>query len=129
MLIVSPVQSQRDRERLLTLCNVPSVEGSFIYVANVDDSPVGIAQFSIKGSYCVVHHLANAIGQNDFEAMFIMGRQTLNFCDLCGSHDAYLENGELVDERLRTAVGFRLLEDGRWYMDLRGFFEEHCKAE
>jgi len=100
-----------------------------MYVANVDEKPVGISQFEIKGEECIVHDLANVIGKNDFEAMFIMGRQTLNFCDMCGSHDAYLLNAESVDERLRTAIGFRLTEENKWYMDLRGFFEEHCKAQ
>lgn len=129
MLIVSPVQTVTEKEQLCKLCGVPLIDGSFMYVANVDGAPVGISQFEINGEYCLLHHLANAQGKNDFEAMFIMGRQTLNFCDLCGAHDAYLLNADAVDERLRTAVGFKLTEDQKWYMDLRGFFEEHCKSE
>jgi len=129
MLIVSPVQTENEKTELCRLCGVEKVEGAFMYVANVDEKPVGISQFEIKGEECIVHDLANVIGKNDFEAMFIMGRQTLNFCDMCGSHDAYLLNAESVDERLRTAIGFRLTEENKWYMDLRGFFEEHCKAQ
>ena len=100
-----------------------------MYVANVDNAPVGIAQFEIKGAYCLINDFASVPEKYDFEAMFIMGRQTLNFCDMCGAHDAYLDDNERADLRLRTAIGFKKLEDGRWYMDLRGFFEEHCKAE
>ena len=129
MLIVSPVQTQEEREKLCRLCNTTLREGSFMYVANVDDRPVGIAQFEIKGDYAVINDLASVEGKYYFEAMFIMGRQTLNFCDLCGSHDAYLDDGERADMRLRTAIGFKKLDDNRWYMDLRGFFEEHCKSE
>lgn len=129
MLIVSPVQTITEKEELCKLCDIDLVDGAFMYVANVDEKPVGVSQFEIKGEYCHIHHLANTKGNNDFEAMFIMARQTLNFCDLCGSHDAYLLNAEKVDERLRVAVGFRLTSDQKWYMDLRGFFEEHCKSE
>ena len=129
MLIVSPVQTENEKDELCRLCGVAKVDGAFMYVANVDGKPVGISQFEISGEQCVVYNLANAEGKNDFEAMFIMGRQTLNFCDMCGSHDAFLQDADKVDERLRTAIGFQLTSDGRWYMDLRGFFEEHCKAE
>ena len=129
MLIVSPVQTENEKTELCKLCGVNKSDGAFMYVANVDEKPVGISQFEITGEGCLIHNLANVLGKNDFEAMFIMGRQTLNFCDLCGSHDAYLDDDERADMRLRTAIGFKKLDDSRWYMDLRGFFEEHCKAE
>ena len=129
MLIVSPVQTAQEKKQLCALCGVKVIDGAFMYVANVDGKPVGISQFEINGEYCQIHHLANTKGNNDFEAMFIMARQTLNFCDMCGSHDAYLLNAESVDERLKIAVGFKLTSDEKWYMDLRGFFEEHCKSE
>jgi len=129
MLIVSPVQTAQEKKQLCAICGVTVIDGAFMYVANVDGKPVGISQFEINGEYCQIHHLANTEGNNDFEAMFIMARQTLNFCDMCGSHDAYLLNAESVDERLKIAVGFKLTSDGKWYMDLRGFFEEHCKSE
>ena len=89
MLIVSPVQTENEKDELCRLCGVAKVDGAFMYVANVDGKPVGISQFEISGEQCVVYNLANAEGKNDFEAMFIMGRQTLNFCDMCGSHDAF----------------------------------------
>lgn len=129
MLIVSPVQTENEKTELCKLCGVNKIDGAFMYVANVDEKPVGISQFEITGEVCLIHNLANVLGKNDFEAMFIMARQTLNFCDICGSHDAYLMNADKVDERLKIAVGFKLTDDCKWYMDLRGFFEEHCKAE
>ena len=129
MLIVSPVQTENEKNELCKLCNVEKIDNSFMYVANVDEKPVGISQFEIKGEQCYIYDLANVVGKNDFEAMFIMGRQTLNFCDMCGSHDAFLVNADKVDERLKIAIGFKQTENQNWYMDLRGFFEEHCKAE
>ena len=68
--------------------------------------------------------LVTAPDIDDEEALFIMGRQTLNFMDLTGTHEAYFEAKEGDNEHLIKWLGFRMT-DGVWYYDLHGKFDAH----
>ena len=92
-----------------------------MYVANVDNAPVGIAQFEIKGSYCVVNDFASVPEKYDFEAMFIMGRGTMNFIDLCDVHIAECAR-DAGDARLLTAIGFKDVGAEHLFVDMEGMF-------
>ena len=83
----------------------------------------------ISGLQKEISDLKERLGTQDDEAMFILGRQTMNFIDLCGAHDCYLLDAGSDDDkhRLAIALGFKPDGDGNWYMDLRGFFEDPCK--
>ena len=67
-------------------------------------------------------HVLDWRGVDDFEALIIMGRATMNFIDLCDVHKAYFE-GE--NDRLAKAIGFRLT-DGKYFADLTNMFTSHC---
>ena len=72
-----------------------------------------------------IYDIAPAPDTDDFTSQFVLGRAALNFMDLCGVEDAYFEGEE---SRLTKAVGFKMLEDGRLYMCLKGFFtSDPCK--
>jgi hypothetical protein len=62
--------------------------------------------------------------RSDFEALFVMGRGTLNFIDLCGVHYAYYK-GTNIDEPLLRAIGFKKEENGEYGINLEGFFTDH----
>ena len=126
MLKVLPVQNKEDQKNICAACNIPYDEALLAYAATVDDELVGACQFSIKADGGRIYNIAAANGKDDFEAMFIMGRATLNFIDLCGVHRAFCLD-ESVDAGLAKAIGFSANSDGILEMDLTHFFEHPCK--
>jgi hypothetical protein len=58
--------------------------------------------------------------------MFILGRATMNFIDICGSHKcrASLSAG---DERLLKSIGFKEVA-GEYFSDMTGMFDGNCKG-
>ena len=62
------------------------------------------------------------------DVVFVLGRGTLNFIDLCGVHYAiYKGEAETEEkERLLRAIGFKRTESGSLEVDLNGFFTDHC---
>lgn len=125
MLEIKPIQTKEEQKRICEMCGVEYFPDDMAYFASEGDKLLGVCQFNMKGGRGYISNMSNAIGVDDFEAMFIMARQTLNFIDLCGVHGAvYL--GE--ESRLSKAVGFKNV-DGELFMDLTGFFESPCKHE
>ena len=99
------------------------------YAIQVDEIDIGIIPFYIKGSEGFIRTVKLKPGITDFEAQFIGGRGCMNFIDLCGAHDCYLldPGSEQDKHRLAIALGFKPNNEGKWYMNLRGFFEDPCK--
>ena len=122
MLKILPIETKDEQERIMALCSIPYNVNALAYAAYDDGVLVGGAQFLLKGATCHVTDIANATGVDDEEALFIMGRGLLNFVDLCGIHDAYLDFPEKVSEALRARIGFFTNDEGVYYMNLRGFF-------
>lgn len=136
MLKVLPVQTKQEQEALCRRCGVPFEPALLAYAATVDDELVGICQFKLTDKGGELYHLAKVTDRpeaadpkarqaSDFEAMFVMGRGTLNFIDLCGVHFATYRGTE-PDEGLLRAIGFRQNESGVWEINLEGFFTDHC---
>ena len=122
MLKILPIETKEEQARIMALCSIPYNVNALAYAAYDDSVLVGGAQFLLKGATCHVTDIANADGVDDEEALFIMGRGLLNFVDLCGIHDAYLDSPEKVSEALRARIGFFANDEGVYYMNLRGFF-------
>ena len=122
------------------MCNAPksttpnfrqiTKEDALAYLATVDDVFTGVCQFKLTPNGGEVYDIALLPDKDDFEALFVMGRAALNFIDLCDVHLAYY-TGKVQDETLIKAIGFRQNAEGRWEMDLTGFFTKpcSCKAE
>lgn len=126
MLIIKPIQDKELQNQLCIRCKIEYDPDLLAYGAWVDDEFVGICQFKM-GEAAVITHLAKAVGTDDTEAMFIMGRQTMNYIDLHGVHSAYFEGD--CDEKFIKWLGFKKEENGKWWADLAAFFKSPCSAE
>ena len=124
MITVKPIQSKSDQEFFCSKCNIHYDEDLMAYGAYVDGEFVGICQFAIKGDRGFIKNIAPVSGTNDFEAMFIMGRGTMNFIDLCENHTCYADDNS-ASERLLLAIGFKRKDD-KYFCDMTGMFDGHC---
>ena len=128
MLKVLPIQSKITQEEICIRCGVKYDADLLAYSATVDDQLRGVCQFKLTDKGGIISDLAPAKDTFDFEALFVLGRGTLNFIDLCGVHNASFV-GSIPDEqteRLIKAVGFKKGEDGSYTINLEGFFTDHC---
>ncbi|MBQ8510714.1 MAG: hypothetical protein IJ493_12485 [Clostridia bacterium] len=124
MLIIRPIQDKSYQEQLCADCGVSYDPDCLAYFAEVDGKPVGICQFRM-GETASIRDLRPVLGTDDWDAMFIMGRQTMNFIDLHGVHAATFD-GE-GEESFILYLGFHKNDEGRWYVNLEGFFDSPCK--
>jgi hypothetical protein len=129
MLKVLPIQTKSEQEEICKKCNVEFKPDLLAYSATVDGELRGVSQFKLTEKGGLVYDIAPAIDTYDFEALFVLGRGTLNFIDLCGVHYATFDApiADEAEERLVRAIGFSLGEDGRWGVDLTHFFEHPCQ--
>ena len=125
MLKVLPIQSKAEQEEICQQCDVIFNPDLLAYVATVDDRLAGVCQFKLTADGGILYDLAAATDFYNFEALFVMGRGTLNFIDLCGVHRAFFD-GTNTEETLIKAVGFKRNDEGRFEINLEGFFTDHC---
>ncbi len=128
MLKVLPIQTKAEQEKICLACGVKYDPDLLAYSATVDDILAGVCQFKLTDKGGLLYDLSPVKDSFDFEALFVLGRGTLNFIDLCGVHKASFL-GTAADEqtqRLIKAVGFKEQEDGSFTVDLEGFFTDHC---
>ncbi len=127
MLEIKPVQTKEEQQRIALLCEMEYRSEDLMYVAYVDGEIVGASQFGYEDKKAWVHQIAPAPGKNDWDALFIMGRQTVNFIDLSGTHEAWMRPFGEENCALARRIGFREQADGIWYMNLEGFFDHPCQ--
>lgn len=136
MLKVLPIQSKDEQAALCLRCNINFDPDLLAYAASVDGEMVGICQFKVTSEGGIIYDIAKLTDRpepedkrmrdaSDFEALFVMGRGALNFIDLCGVHRAFYV-GQTDDEALIRAIGFKAGADGRYEINLEGFFTDHC---
>ena len=131
MLKVLPIQSKQQQQEICQRCQTPYRPDLLAYAASIDDDLVGVCQFKMTDQGGFLYDLAKVPDRSenqecsDFEAMFVMGRGTLNFIDLCGVHRAFF-CGEVTDEGLLRAIGFSKNAEGVYEINLEGFFTDHC---
>ena len=126
MLKVLPIQNKTEQEAFCARCGIPYREEALAYAATVDDTLVGVCQFSTAGGVGTLYDLAPVTGTRDAEALFVMGRAMLNFVDLCGMETARWE-APVENEALIGAIGFRKNEEGDYIVNLKGFFDHPCQ--
>ena len=133
MLKILPIQSKETQEEICKKCKITYRPELLAYAASVNEELVGICQFKLTAEGGFLYDIATVVGHtedaecSDFEALFVMGRGTLNFIDLCGVHRAYYLGND-PDEKLLRAIGFSQNENGAWEINLEGFFTDHCHA-
>ena len=130
MFRISPIQDKAEQERVAKACGAEYKEELFAYAMTEKDSGkiMGFSQFELTADCGFISDLRSAVGYEDYEAMFILGRATMNFIDLCGNHFCRASN-DAGDERLLHAIGFRKAESGYWECDMTGMFDGHCAGE
>jgi hypothetical protein len=130
MFKISPIQDSTEQISVAKLCGAEYKPSAFAYAMRDADSNdlMGFSQFEITEDGGLLYDLRPAKGYDDFEAMFILGRSTMNFIDLCGTHTLTAANGA-ADEKLLRAIGFRPCDDGAMFCDMTGFFDgSHCSG-
>ncbi|MBO7304815.1 MAG: hypothetical protein J6V09_06300 [Clostridia bacterium] len=127
MFKISAIQDKQIQKQYAEACGAEFVPDSFGYsmINQEDGALMGMAQFDINGPSGYIYTLRPRIDYEDFEAMFILGRATMNFIDLCGAHSCYAANNA-ADERLIRAIGFRRTESGELFADMTDMFSGKC---
>jgi len=126
MFKIFPIQDKARQNELCIESGITYREDAFAYLMIDVDSgaPMGISQFEILGDEGYIFDLCHFPSVEDDEAMFILGRQTMNFIDLCGAHICRAAE-YAADKTLLHAIGFRLT-DGEWRVDMNGMFDGNC---
>jgi hypothetical protein len=89
---------------------------------------MGFSQFEIKEGVGYIRDLRTKIGYSDFEAMFILGRATMNFIDMCEVHTCHAEKNA-GEEILLKSIGFKFSEElGLYTCDMTGMFDGKCSG-
>ena len=131
MFKISPIQSPDMQAKCAECCNSKYREGAFAYSMNDASTGelMGFSQFEIttNGGRILDLRPAKAYGE-DYEAMFILGRATMNFIDMCGAHTLSATE-DAADNTLLRAIGLKPQGDGTFYCDMTGFFDgSHCSG-
>ena len=128
MLKVLPIQLKSEQEDICRKCGVEFKPDLLAYSAEMDGALAGVCQFKLSAEGGVICDFASAKDYTGdlFEPLFVMGRGTLNFIDLCGVHNAFFD-ADFSDEGIIRAIGFKKNESGRYEVNLVGFFDEPCK--
>ena len=129
MLEIKPVQEKTEHERICARCGMHYDADLLMYAAYVDGALVGASEFGMNHNGGFIYDLRNTPQSDDRDALFIMGRQTLNFIDLCGVHKATFLPQDVSYEVLAKQIGFRKLDSGEWFMNLEGFFTAPCQHD
>ena len=127
MFKITPIQEKSRQKEICDIFGVEFRPDCFGYIMYDIDTEklMGFSQFEIL-SEGYIYDLLPINGSDDFEAMFILGRQTMNFIDICGAHTCYARKG-CGNERLLRAIGFKECENGL-FCDMTGMFDGHCSG-
>ena len=125
MLSVLPIQSKEEQREVAELCGAEYDVNLLAYKILDSGRVVGMSQFKMSPEGGKIITLNGLKGEEKFEYLFMLGRGTLSFIELCGAKYAYLED-KSVDPVIAKAIGFSEFE-GRMRVDLEGFFNEPCK--
>mgnify|MGYP003309196698 CR=1 FL=1 len=125
MFKITPIQDKTRQKEICDKCGAVFREDFFAYEMYECETLelMGMSQFEI-GESGYIYDLKEAPECDDFEAMFILARQTMNFIDLCENHTCYASK-DAGKERLLRAVGFKEI-DGQMYCDMTGMFDGNC---
>ena len=130
MFKISPIQSHEIQAQCAKRCNCEYKQGAFAYSMNDSKTGelMGFSQFEINERGGYLFDLRPADGYDDYEAMFILGRATMNFIDLCGTHTLHADETS-GDNTLLRAIGLKPNGDGTYSCDMTGFFDgSHCSG-
>lgn len=127
MFKISPINDKKLQKNYASACGAEFRPDYFAYAMTDVESGdlMAIAQFEIDGEYGYISDIRSRIGYSDFEAMFILGRSTMNFIDLCGAHICRAAS-DAGEERLLRAIGFKKKETNEYECNMQGMFDGKC---
>ena len=131
MFKIFPIQDDETKHTYADACGAAVIDGAFSYgMADAESLAImGFAQFDIDKDRATLYDLKEKIGQSDFEAIFILGRATLEFCERCGTTVCYAKKAA-ADETLLRAIGLRSLNEcGELFGRIEGMFDGHCEGK
>ena len=126
MLIIRPVEDKKQQEEFCQLCGIPYLAKDFAYAAYVDGEFAALSQFHVTDECGYLDHLTPAPNKHDVEAMFILGRQTLNWIDLLGLHTCRT-TVNAGNEKLLHVLGF-IQKENYLVADMTHMFDGHCSG-
>ncbi len=125
MFKITPIQEKTRQNEICRIFGVEFRPDAFAYIMFdlETNEPMGMSQFEI-GEVGYIYDIKEAPSREDFEAMFILARQTMNFIDLCGAHNCRAAKNS-APERLLLAIGFKE-SNGEYFCDMTGMFDGNC---
>ena len=129
MFKITPVNDIEEAKSLCERLALPYFEGAFYYkMFDMEtDEIMGISVFELYSTHGELLALKEADGKDDFEAMFILIRQTMNFINLCGQKIC-IAKANYTPERMLLCSGFQEKEDNSYQAVLEGMFDGHCHS-
>ena len=126
MLTASPIQDKSTQEELCKLCGVEFKPNSFSYSQKENDEIIALSQFDITSDGGVIYDLQMKKGlEDDIEALFILGRDVLNFLDLTNNKKCFFAVKNEHDIKMAKMLGFKETEQ-IWSLNLEGIFDGKC---
>lgn len=125
MLIIRPVTDKQLQADYAESCHTPFFAEDLAYAAYESDSFIALSQFRLSENGGILDTLSLCHGSADWEALFILARQTLNWIDLRGFHTCHCTPGAR-DVRLLHLVGFENQPDGSLSVDMTHMFDGSC---
>lgn len=127
MFKITPIQEKTRQNEICSICGAEFRPDAFAYEMYEVESGelMGMSQFEI-GNSGYIYDIKEVPNRDDFEAMFILARQTMNFIDLCGAHTCRADKNT-ANERLLLAIGFKKINE-EYFCDMTGMFDGHCSG-
>ena len=129
MFKIIPINDKNVQKECAIACDAEYIEDFFAYSMTDADTEelMGFSQFEINENGGLIATLKPRIDYTDDEAMFILGRATMNFIDLCGKHVCYAKT-DAGDKTLLHAIGFKTEKDNLLFCDMTGMFDGKCSG-
>ena len=126
MFKITPIQTKTRQRDICELFGTEFRPEAFAYILFDHDTGdvMGMSQFEVLGDEGYIYDLKRAPDCSDNEAMFILGRQTMNFIDTCGAHKCRASSAA-GEERLMSVIGFKM-DGGEYFCNMAGMFDGHC---
>ncbi len=131
MFKISAIQDKDTQKKYAELCGAECCPEAFAYSMIDDESGklMGFSQFELAGGYGYIYDLKAAPEYSeDYEAMFILGRATMNFIDLCALHTCRAAKNA-GNSQLLHAIGFRDVGEEYLLCDMTGMFDGNCDGK
>ncbi|MDY3784631.1 MAG: hypothetical protein SOZ78_02325 [Eubacteriales bacterium] len=128
MLKALPIQLKEEQELICLRCGTEYDPDLLAYKITIDEELMGICQFKFTPDGASLRCLAHPTDRNDPQALFVLGRATLNYIDIYGVHRAFYDGKDAHEiGQLLETIGFRKNSTGRYEINLEHFFEHPCQ--